>query len=52
MNSLFGGLDEIIDYLSNVRFEKSDIDYLRSLIRLSFLDIIMQRVCLTYYIDL
>lgn len=29
--SLFGGLDEIIDYLNNVRFEKSDIDYLRSL---------------------
>ena len=29
--SVFGGLEEIIDYLNNVRFTKEDIDYLRTL---------------------
>ena len=29
--SVFGGLQEIIDYLNNVKFDKDDLDYLRSL---------------------
>ena len=29
--SIFGGLEEIIDYLNNLRFDKDDIDYLRGL---------------------
>ena len=29
--SIFGGLQEIIEYLNNVKFDESDIEYLRSL---------------------
>lgn len=29
--SIFGGLEEIIDYLNNIKFTKEDIEYLRSL---------------------
>lgn len=29
--SIFGGLQEIIDYINNVKFDDTDIDYLRSL---------------------
>jgi nicotinate phosphoribosyltransferase len=29
--SIFGGLEEIVDYLNNVRFDKDDIEYLKSL---------------------
>jgi nicotinate phosphoribosyltransferase len=29
--SIFGGLSEIVDYIKNVRFDKDDIEYLRSL---------------------
>lgn len=29
--SIFGGLEEIIDYINNLRFDKDDIEYLRSL---------------------
>ena len=29
--SIFGGLEEIIDYLNNIKFDNNDIEYLRSL---------------------